>query len=72
MQNTTRYNEPAYILRKKIGSTVYKVGIYFNPNAREALNDKVQRILKNELNFTPENVTMASLQASWLPERSSA
>ena len=51
------------ILQGKIGSTLYKLGIHFNPDARETLEDKIRRLLKNDLKSAPENVTMDSLQA---------
>jgi hypothetical protein len=34
------------VLFRRIGSTTYRVGIYFNPNAKETLNEKVCRLLK--------------------------
>ena len=59
----------SFVLRRQIGSTTYRVGIYFNPNAKETLNDKVCRLLKNDLQTTPGNGTMESLQAGCLSER---
>jgi len=61
-----------FVLRRRIGSTTYRVGIRFNPNARETLNDKVRRLLKNDLQSAAGHATMKSLQAGWLSERSSA
>jgi hypothetical protein len=61
-----------FVLQRRIGSTLYKVGIYFNPEAKETLNEKVQRLLKNDLQSAPECVKMDSLQADWLSERGSA
>ena len=69
--NTVKQNtipEP-YVLHRQIGSTTFRVRIYFNPDARETLDDKVRRLLKNDLLSTPRNVTMELLQADWLPER---
>jgi len=62
---------PQGILNKKIGSTFYKVNIYFNHTNPESLEDKILRIIKNDLNFTQKNATMESLQTGWLSERSS-
>ena len=59
----------SFVLRRRIGSTTYRVGIYFNPSAKESLNDKVCRLLKNDLQTTPGNGTMGSLQAGCLSER---
>ena len=63
-------SEP-FVLQRRIGSTLYKVGIHFNPEAKETLNEKVQRLLKNDLQSAPESGTMKSLQADWLSERTS-
>ena len=70
-KNLTSAPEPC-VFHRQIGSTLYKVGIHFGPTAREMLEDKVRRLLKNDLKTTPQNVKMEPLQASWLPERSSA
>ena len=75
MNNTakslTSVPEP-YVLQRRVGSTLYRVGIHFNPNAKETLDDKVRRLLKNELQSAPDNAKMDSLQAGWLSERGSA
>ena len=60
-----------FVLQRRIGSTLYKVGIHFNTNAKEALNEKVMRLLKNDLQSSPEHATIKLLQADWLSERSS-
>jgi hypothetical protein len=60
-----------YVLRRRIGSTNYRVGIRFNPNSKERLEEKVKRLLKNDLHTMAENDSINSLQASRLPERSS-
>jgi len=38
-----------YRLKKRIGSVVYEVGIYFNQDAKETLNDKTLRLIRREL-----------------------
>ena len=63
-------SEP-FVLQRRIGSTNYRVKIHFNPNARETLNEKVQRLLKNDLQSAPENAKVETLQAGWLSERGS-
>ena len=60
-----------FVLNRQIGSTAYSVNIFFNQNANETLNEKVLRLLKNDLQSTYENDNINSLQASWLSERSS-
>jgi hypothetical protein len=57
------------VLFRRIGSTTYRVGIYFNPAAKETLNEKVCRLLKNDLHSPPANATMEPLQAARLSER---
>ena len=64
-------SEP-FVLQRRIGSTLYKVGIYFNPEAKETLNEKVRRLLKNDLQSATENAIIKLSQADWLSERSSA
>jgi hypothetical protein len=68
--NPTTSPEP-YVLQIHIGSTSFRVGIHFNATAKESLNEKNLRLLKNELQSSSENVTMNPLQADWLSERSS-
>jgi len=36
-------------MKKRIGSTTYEVNAYFNPEAKETVEKKILRILKNEL-----------------------
>ena len=67
---TTRVSEP-FVLRRRIGSTVYKVNVHFNPDAKETMDDKLLRLIKNDLNQAPKNVTMNLLQTGRLSERSS-
>jgi hypothetical protein len=56
---------------QRIGSTLYEVNVYFNPDSKETMDDKILRIMKNDLNFVPKNATMAMLQMGGLPKRSS-
>ena len=34
--------------RKRIGSTVYEVNVYFNQDAKETMNDKIMRLVRND------------------------
>ena len=38
-----------YRLKKRLGSTVYEVNVYFNPDAKETMNDKIIRLIRNEI-----------------------
>ena len=37
------------MLRQKIGRTTYMVGIHFNENSQETMDDKVLRLMKNDI-----------------------
>jgi len=63
--DTSRFN-------KRIGSTLYKVNVYFSKDSSENINDKILRLAKNELNFAAPCATIKGLQAEWLSGRSSA
>jgi hypothetical protein len=67
-KNQTAAPEP-FVLNRKIGSTLYKVGVHLSPNASETLDDKIRRLLKNELKAMLDSVKMDLLQAGWLSER---
>ena len=68
VKNSTTSPEP-YVLHRQIGSTTYRVRLHFNPNAKETLDEKVRRLLKNDLQSAPENATIGLLQAGWLSNR---
>jgi len=36
-------------VQKRIGSTVYEVNVYFNPDAKETMNEKIMRLVRNEI-----------------------
>ena len=40
----------APVVRRKIGGTTYLVKIHFNPDSKETLQDKLERMLVNEVN----------------------
>jgi hypothetical protein len=58
-------------LRKRIGSTVYEVRVHFNPDAKETMDDKILRLVRNDLNKPSRDAKMALPQTGRLPERSS-
>jgi hypothetical protein len=59
-------------LNKRIGSTTYEVHSYFNPTAKETIEEKILRILKNDLTSGKNRGIMRMSQTELLPERSSA
>ena len=40
----------APVVRRKIGKTTYLVRVHFNPDSKETLQDKLQRMLEDEVN----------------------
>lgn len=62
--------EPA-TMRKRIGSTVYEVRVRFNPDAKETMDEKILRLVRNDLNKPLRDAKMALPQTSRLPGRSS-
>ena len=36
-------------LTKRIGSTVYEVNVHFSQDARETMDDKIMRIIRNDI-----------------------
>jgi len=69
-KHLTTTPEP-FVFQRRIGSTIYRVRLNFNPEAKETLDEKIVRLLKNDLQAAPENVKMEPLQAGWLSERGS-
>ena len=37
-----------YRFTKRLGSTVYEVRVCFNQDAKETMNDKIMRLIRNE------------------------
>ena len=70
VKSSTTSPEP-FVLQRQVGSTIYRVRLHFNPQAKETLDEKVRRLLKNDLQTAPDNATMELLQACCLPERGS-
>ncbi|MBR5995219.1 MAG: transposon-encoded TnpW family protein [Eubacteriaceae bacterium] len=46
----TPATEPESRIKTTIGDVTYLVGIHFNYNSKETLNDKIKRMLMNEAN----------------------
>ena len=63
-------NNASYMTRR-IGGTVYKVKVLFNENSRETMEDKILRIVRNEIvtNYGTYDI-MAVPQMSRQSERS--
>jgi len=46
---TANAAEPIGAFTKRIGNTTYTVNVYSNPNSNETFNDKLLRIIKNDI-----------------------
>ena len=53
MQRTTAKEEQPQskprVFTKRIGSTTYRVSVHFSKTSRETMNDKILRLIKNEV-----------------------
>ena len=58
-----------FVLQRRIGSTLYRTRAHFSESSKETVDDKILRLLKNDLNLAPSHATMNVLQTEWLPER---
>ena len=59
-------------LCKRIGSTVYEVEVYVKKCAGETAEEKIMRLIRNDLNLTQGHGKMSVPQTGRLPERGSA
>ena len=57
---------------KRIGSTVYEVEVYVKEHAGETADEKILRLIRNDLNLSPSHGKMNVPQTGRLPERGSA
>jgi len=53
----------------RIGSTVYEVAVYLNENATQTVEEKLLRLVKNDLILAPKNGTIEIPQTGQLLER---
>jgi hypothetical protein len=56
---------------QKIGSTAYTVNVFYGTPKAEPFEDKILRMMKNELNAGAKCGKIALLRAERLPERGS-
>jgi len=57
-------------LRKRIGSTIYEVAIHFDQEANETMNEKILRLIENDLNLTVSGAMLFLPQKGKVPGRS--
>ena len=48
-KQTTTATTPSTTITKKIGQSVYTIQIHFSKTSQENFNDKVMRIIKNDI-----------------------
>ena len=65
-------NQRPIVMRKRIGSTTYEVRSYFNSQATETVEQKLLRIIKNDLTSGKNRGIIGMSQTGLLHERSSA
>ena len=63
--------EPLYV-QKRIGSTVYGVEVYVKNSTGETIEEKILRLIRNDLHPAPSHVNLNVPQTGRLSERSSA
>lgn len=68
MKNTIPHLE-AVNFKHKIGSTIYHVNVHYNKNSKELFQDKVFRMIKNDLKNCVVGGKINPPQADWLSER---
>ena len=59
---TARAEQPDLV--KTIGKTIYQVKVYFNPNSKETITDKIFRLLRNEANQPPKMLFLCQIPVS--------
>ena len=76
--NIESSNQRPIVIRKQIGSTIYEVRSYFNPAAKETVEEKLLRIIRNDLTFRQNRAIISVSQTAGVAmpikigERSSA
>ena len=48
----TKAPQPDFV--KRIGKTTYKVNVHFSTTSKETINDKIIRMLRNEVQQSPK------------------
>ena len=59
-------------VQKRIGSTVYEIEVYVKTSTGETIEEKIMRLIRNDLNTAPSRGNLNMPQTGRLPERSSA
>ncbi len=65
-------NTKVTTMRKRIGSTVYVTNVYLKNDAGETIDEKILRLIRNDLNLSAGPVIIELPQTGRLSERGSA
>lgn len=65
---TSREREQRNRFSERVGSTLYRVNVFFPDAETETLETKILRLVKNDLNSGPKRGRMGTLQTGWLPD----
>jgi hypothetical protein len=53
---------------RRIGSTVYEIEVYVKKSTGETIDEKIARLVKNDLNLAPRHGSLCLPQTNRLPE----
>jgi hypothetical protein len=56
----------SFFMKKRIGTTTFEVHAFFNPDATETLDEKIIKLIENDLTYQPQYDIMESPQTSRL------
>ena len=70
--NSNYYHAQPLNISKRIGSTVYDVEVYVKYDTGETIEQKLLRLIRNDLNLAPSRANMNMPQTGRLPERNLA
>ncbi|GHV11581.1 hypothetical protein FACS1894219_02950 [Clostridia bacterium] len=70
LKSPTNHPEPI-AFKHKIGSTLFEVNVRFDKAGKESLEEKILRMMRNDLKNGGKCAIIGTPQANWLPERGS-
>jgi hypothetical protein len=56
----------SFFMQKRIGTTTFEVHAFFNPDATETLDEKILKLIENDLIYRPKCDTIKSPQTGRL------
>ena len=67
MNNTATNSTPCPTVRKQIGKTTYIVRVHFSQTAKETMEDKIKRMLREEVRKIPCSPALAAVLGNAAP-----